>query len=241
MFHSPTTTRSDQSDGEFYAYDFVTLPSKSSPQTVTSFFSLDETTPDTPTTTTIGFLSRDPIGYIDGPSLYMNYFIVHARLDPTGLKCTIRLEMGHYDEVLGFIRKDRKDINDCDLLGLVCCWSDGMKEYCDQKKIKVLEGFPITPKRLKCKTVITSIFHRTGLAKRAIDNGIGQLCYPKLPFGCKEVSVNFDCSPDMVTCIDDWIQGGESPTPPLNLCGTSFEVPCGQPKVDIFGSPNGPL
>jgi len=67
MFHSPTTSRSDQSYGEFYAYDLITLPSKSSPQAIPSFFSLGETTLDKPATTTIGFLSRDPIGYVGSP------------------------------------------------------------------------------------------------------------------------------------------------------------------------------
>jgi len=67
MFHSPTTTRSDQSYGEFFAYDLITLPSKSSPQAVPSFFSLGKTTLDSPATTTIGFLTRDPNGYKASP------------------------------------------------------------------------------------------------------------------------------------------------------------------------------
>jgi hypothetical protein len=38
------------------------------------------------TTTSIGFLTRDPIGYHDGWNLYQNYFLV-SKKDPSGMTC----------------------------------------------------------------------------------------------------------------------------------------------------------
>ena len=82
MSRSLTTNISDERAREFYAYDLVALSNEGAIPANDSFLSLDVISSNSPTTT-IGFLSRDPIGFVDGYNLYANVFGID-QMDPYG-------------------------------------------------------------------------------------------------------------------------------------------------------------
>jgi len=67
-----------------YAYDAPTYSIAIASMSSRSVVFSEVGDPQPSTTTTIGFFTRDPIGYRDGGSLYRSYFVL-AKMDPSGL------------------------------------------------------------------------------------------------------------------------------------------------------------
>jgi len=68
-----------------YAYDAPTYSIAIASMSSLSVIFSEVGDPQPSTTTTIGFFTRDPIGYMDGQHLYRCYF-VPQRVDPSGLE-----------------------------------------------------------------------------------------------------------------------------------------------------------
>jgi len=88
MFHSPTIPWPAPTDARLYVYDWESSTDANSIPTIVSFSDHETTGLDTSTTTTIGFFSRDPIGYVDGYNTYECYFVPND-LDQTGLQVAV--------------------------------------------------------------------------------------------------------------------------------------------------------
>ena len=86
MSRSLTTNISDERAREFYAYDLVALSNEGAIPANDSFLSLDVISSNSPTTT-IGFLSRDPIGFEGGDANLYRYVRGKPLVatDPSGL------------------------------------------------------------------------------------------------------------------------------------------------------------
>ncbi|EDM28096.1 hypothetical protein LNTAR_12106 [Lentisphaera araneosa HTCC2155] len=114
------------------------------------------------------FVSRDPLGYVDGASLYAGYFAQFLSVDPSGTKCQVRIFVGHHYETGRWI--DKQNPKQCDAMGAVSCHPDGNNESVPEKNQiggmvgafdKLLRNFTYTKQEdngyLHCKFVKQAI------------------------------------------------------------------------------------
>ena len=171
------------------------------------------------------FTSRDPIGFLGSQWNAYEYTMGRPLVgtDAFGLKCTINIAMGHYDEVTKHLENEPIDrYSSCNRFAPICCFVEDGVRICKEKygNDSVIPNWPVSDE-------IFGFVYCKGVPKLLADSweplksGASDIC--KGDCSCETVEITYKCSEDMKKCTARLKSEGKLTTDP---CGGTVKYDC---------------
>jgi len=209
-------------------------------------------------TTTIGFFTRDPIGYRAGDANVFRFVggdPLNA-IDPTGLKCTYWVLVADYYSIEEGLDPKYVDpeFDQCDRMAPICCWIKKGKKICREKYPDIKDPFipnwpdfgnnpidtndPIEAKRKAAIKFLLDLF------ENVIPRSMAQACKDN-KCDCTTFKATIVCDKlARDTIMPPLVSDPANPDPnllPHNPCGRTYDWDCkGGAWSDPNGSPTSP-